>query len=46
MVMTMPKRFSLRVQNAAMSKISIVIGMAAMVRPNSGSLVSKRITTN
>ena len=46
MVMTMPNLFSLRVQNAAMRRTSIVIGMAAMVRPNSGSSVFKRITTN
>ena len=35
MIMTMPTRFSFRVQYAAMKRIRMVMGMAAMVRPNS-----------
>ena len=46
MVMTMPNRFSLRVQKAAISKMTMVIGIAAIVSPNSGSLVFRRMTTN
>lgn len=46
MTMIMPAVLSRRVQNAAITKIRIVTGMAARVRANSTVLVSVTITTN
>ena len=46
MMTAMPPLLSFRVQYPANTKIAIVIGIAAMVRPNSGSFVCTRMTTN
>ena len=47
MMATMPALFSLRVKYAAMIKMIMVTGMAAMVSPNSGSLgFGRTMTTN
>jgi len=46
MMTTIPAVFSLRVQNAARTRIAMVTGMTAIVSPNSTSRVCKTMTTN
>ena len=45
-IIAIPALFSFRVQTAAMRSIMIVIGMAPIVNPNSGSLKLTTIVTN
>ena len=45
-VKTIPNTFSRRVQNAAITRMRIVIGMAAIVRPSSASVLPVTITRN
>lgn len=45
MTIAMPNLLSRRVQKPAMKRMKMVIGMAAMVRPNSGSLSARLART-
>lgn len=46
MMIIIPSVLSLRVQNAAIKRMTIVTGIAARVRPNSISSLLVTITTN